>query len=511
MRLFIMYMIKSSTSTSIYNGCSNSLRYYCSTSSSTSTSSIYQTFKKYDFLKRKLSNRDIWIPPLVTNNNYAPDEKDILPILKSQLKLSIVNSSNNNNNSIGDNNQQQDNKIVVKTLEKNLLYSTNEKVDRNSHLKLTDEKSFTRENLDRFAKYFESDTPNNKITSTWTQQLLPNSYKIENSVHDKTTESFNYLYPILSFLESYHMDNFGFTIHCLTTDTTSNASSDEDNITSAQMKQVKLIQRKLVNKLKDSRKRIVKKMVKPSDEGLSVEKGNLSTPYLDSFKSRDKAFFVIQLLLTNNDDLYISVNRSMYNQLWSLPLPFHQGSVLIDRDLNPPSRAYKKLIESFSILGTIPQPNDICVDLGSSPGGWISILTRIYKQQQQQLRIFSIDRSPLENGLEKQIYRHIITDGMKWKLTDQDINNNNNNNNNNIWLFNDMAIPPQKSCQVLDSWIKSGKVNYFVWAIKFIGDTEYNNTLDLITKIMKDNNITTYCTKHLLNQGNEIMIIGKVV
>ncbi|KAF2078177.1 hypothetical protein CYY_000561 [Polysphondylium violaceum] len=495
---------------------SSSYLRYCSTtnsnninsnnSSNSSISSVYQTFKKYDFLKRNLSNRDIWIPPLVTNNNYSPEEKDILPIIKSQLKASIIGLSDSNSKSNNNNNNYNG---VVKTLEKNILVSTNERVDRNAHLKLNSEKDFTKENLDRFSKYFESDTTKNRFTSTWTQQLLPNSYKIDNTVSDQTNESFNYLYPILSFLDAYHSDQFHYTFHCLTTESIAGEVNDGGG-EGKQMKKVKSIQRRLANKLKDTRKRIFKKMVKPFDQGLSVEKANLDTAALDPLKSPHQAFFIVQLLLTNNDDLYISVNRSLYNQLWSLPLPFNQGVVHIDRDLKPPSRAYKKLIESFSILGTIPQPNDICVDLGSSPGGWISILSRLYKQHTtDKLCIFSIDRSPLEQGLEKDIHRHLITDGMKWRLTSDDISQS-TNTDANIWLFNDMAIPPNKSCQVLDAWIKSGKVNYFVWAIKFIGDTEYNNTLELITKIMKDNNITTYCTKHLLNQGNEIMIIGKV-
>jgi len=49
---------------------------------------------------------------------------------------------------------------------------------------------------------------------------------------------------------------------------------------------------------------------------------------------------------------------------------FPNGEVnFIEDRVTPPSRAYLKLWELFTVLGERPQPGETCLDLGSSPGG----------------------------------------------------------------------------------------------------------------------------------------------
>ena len=50
--------------------------------------------------------------------------------------------------------------------------------------------------------------------------------------------------------------------------------------------------------------------------------------------------------------------------------PFPNGEPRFVEDRTAPSRAYLKLWELFTLVGERPQPGELCVDLGSSPGGW---------------------------------------------------------------------------------------------------------------------------------------------
>ena len=70
--------------------------------------------------------------------------------------------------------------------------------------------------------------------------------------------------------------------------------------------------------------------------------------------------------------------------------PFPNGEVHFVEDRSgPPSRAYLKLWEAVTLIGRYPGPGDICLDLGSSPGGWSWVLA------QRGARVISVDKAPL--------------------------------------------------------------------------------------------------------------------
>src|SRR5581483_3873425 len=71
--------------------------------------------------------------------------------------------------------------------------------------------------------------------------------------------------------------------------------------------------------------------------------------------------------------------------------PFPNGEVRFVEDrMAPPSRAYLKLWELFTVLGVAPKPGERCLDLGSSPGGWTWVLARLGAD------VISIDKVPLD-------------------------------------------------------------------------------------------------------------------
>src|SRR5690242_6572743 len=70
--------------------------------------------------------------------------------------------------------------------------------------------------------------------------------------------------------------------------------------------------------------------------------------------------------------------------------PFPNGVVRFGEDRSgPPNRAYLKLWEAFTVLGTWPVPGERCVDLGASPGGWSWVLARLGAE------VVSVDKAPL--------------------------------------------------------------------------------------------------------------------
>src|SRR3984957_99689 len=76
----------------------------------------------------------------------------------------------------------------------------------------------------------------------------------------------------------------------------------------------------------------------------------------------------------------------------SSPFPNGEAQFVEDRAA-PPSRAYLKLWELFTILDERPKPGELCLDLGASPGGWSFVL------QQLGARVISVDKAALDERL----------------------------------------------------------------------------------------------------------------
>ena len=69
---------------------------------------------------------------------------------------------------------------------------------------------------------------------------------------------------------------------------------------------------------------------------------------------------------------------------------FPNGEIhFVEDRTGPPSRAYLKLWEALTLIGRRPAPGEICLDLGSSPGGWSGAL------QQMGTHVISVDRAAL--------------------------------------------------------------------------------------------------------------------
>jgi len=139
--------------------------------------------------------------------------------------------------------------------------------------------------------------------------------------------------------------------------------------------------------------------------------------------------------------------------------PFPNGEATFIEDKTAPSRAYLKLWEAFTLLGERPAPGAVCLDLGSSPGGWTWVLQKL------GARVLSVDKAPLDPsvarlpnveerresafGLDPRALGHVD------------------------WLFSDVICYPERLLNLVKNWIAKGDVGRFVCTIKFQDETDF--------------------------------------
>jgi 23S rRNA (cytidine2498-2'-O)-methyltransferase len=138
--------------------------------------------------------------------------------------------------------------------------------------------------------------------------------------------------------------------------------------------------------------------------------------------------------------------------------PFANGAVRFHEDRDtPPNRAYLKLWEILTVLPEVPRPGDVCLDLGSSPGGWTWVL------QGLGARVISVDKAVLERGIDR-------LDGVDFRqqsafaLEPTEVGPVD-------WLFCDIACYPERLLSMLHRWLDAGTCRNFACTIKLQGDT----------------------------------------
>jgi 23S rRNA (cytidine2498-2'-O)-methyltransferase len=127
----------------------------------------------------------------------------------------------------------------------------------------------------------------------------------------------------------------------------------------------------------------------------------------------------------------------------------------------PPSRAYLKLWELLSLVGERPRPGALCIDLGSSPGGWTWVL------QQIGARVISIDKAPLDPSIAK-LQRVEFRRESAFALDPTAFGPID-------WLFSDVVCYPKRLLALVAKWLAAGTVERFVCTIKFQGVTDHDS------------------------------------
>ena len=140
--------------------------------------------------------------------------------------------------------------------------------------------------------------------------------------------------------------------------------------------------------------------------------------------------------------------------------PFPNGEVQFVEDRTaPPSRAYLKLWELFTLMGERPRPGELCLDLGASPGGWTWVLQKL------GARVVSVDKAPLDPslaGLAGIEYRResafALDPGVIGPVD---------------WLFSDVVCYPARLLALVERWLAAGTCRNFLCTIKFQGPTDH--------------------------------------
>ena len=140
--------------------------------------------------------------------------------------------------------------------------------------------------------------------------------------------------------------------------------------------------------------------------------------------------------------------------------PFPNGEVRFNEDkVTPPNRAYLKLWDAFTVTGIAPQPGQLCLDLGASPGGWTWVI------QSLGAKVISVDKAPLAPhiaclpGVTALRQSAFAVEPKETGPVD--------------WLFSDIICYPERLLAFVERWRASGQVGAMLCTLKFQAETDH--------------------------------------
>lgn len=143
--------------------------------------------------------------------------------------------------------------------------------------------------------------------------------------------------------------------------------------------------------------------------------------------------------------------------------PFANGEVnLVEDRTGPPSRAYLKLFEAFVRMRRWPTPEDACLDLGASPGGWTWLLA------QTGAAVTAIDKAPLAPEVARLPNVHWV-EGSAFALDPRGCPPVD-------WVCSDVICYPSRLLGLVHRWIDAGTASNLVCSVKFKGLTDHGVT-----------------------------------
>lgn len=148
-----------------------------------------------------------------------------------------------------------------------------------------------------------------------------------------------------------------------------------------------------------------------------------------------------------------------------------------------PSRAYRKLWESFHRFGEMPHPKAKCFELGASPGGWTTVLRAL------DAEVWATDRAELAPALMADPLVHFEKgDGFRWnpeRLPEMD------------WVVSDVICYPEKLWDWVQPWLALPRPPKMLCTIKFQGETDFK-TLMKFAAVERSQLVHLFANKHEL-------------
>lgn len=145
----------------------------------------------------------------------------------------------------------------------------------------------------------------------------------------------------------------------------------------------------------------------------------------------------------------------------SSPYPDGQVRFVEDRE-SAPSRAYLKLWEALTLVGVWPKPGELCLDLGSCPGGWTWVLASC------GARVFSIDKAPIEAKIAA-MPQVDFCQGSGFGLDPRTAGGPEARVD---WLCSDMACYPARLLELVQRWLAADACRNFVCTLKCQGESD---------------------------------------
>lgn len=153
----------------------------------------------------------------------------------------------------------------------------------------------------------------------------------------------------------------------------------------------------------------------------------------------------------------------------------------IENKTVPPSRAYLKLWEFFTVHCPPPAQGTNVIDMGSSPGGWSWVLSQL------KLNVTSVDKAPLDPKIAKASNIHFLQESAfsldPKKMADVH------------WFFSDIICYPDRLLALIKKWLQESNVQHFVCTIKFQDEANFA-IIDEFLKIPNSKIVHLYHNKH---------------
>lgn len=162
----------------------------------------------------------------------------------------------------------------------------------------------------------------------------------------------------------------------------------------------------------------------------------------------------------------------------SSPLP--HGEYHFQETKEPPSRAYLKLWEAFTRMGTMPKAGDVCLEIGASPGSWTYVLSSLGAQ------VIAADKAPLERVFSN--VRFLKQDA--FQLHPKDFPEV-------TWVLSDVICYPERLLSWIQLWRNAGSKANFICTLKFQGGDGYA-IVDEFKKIAGSQIVHLFHNKHEL-------------
>lgn len=164
--------------------------------------------------------------------------------------------------------------------------------------------------------------------------------------------------------------------------------------------------------------------------------------------------------------------------------PYADGQVnFVENKVDPPGRAYLKLWEVFTLLGLRPAVGELCLDMGSSPGGWTWVLASL------GARVFSVDKAPLDPRVAAMPeVQHCLGSGFAMDPRHAGAVD---------WFFSDMICYPDRLLALVGRWLELGQCRNFVCTLKFQAETDHA-TARAFAAIPHSRLMHLSCNKHEL-------------